>query len=178
MLESDTLQYCNQSADSFFDTTLSNLGNMEILSASQYLILNMRCMHELKSSMVDTVAEKMVREDEENICLTDLGQNVLTLTEVMQTFEVESDMFNIKLNTEETAVFRTVILKKTVVQVDGKQKLIVMIRDITDRVRLEQEQIKKRKQSLRTNSLQKELNEVFSDYSESVEKLCELADQI
>ena len=76
MLESDTLQYCNQSADSFFDTTLSNLGNMEILSASQYLILNMRCMHELKSSMVDTVAEKMVREDEgsnRSICMTELG---------------------------------------------------------------------------------------------------------
>ena len=123
----------------------------------------------------------MVREDEgsnRSICMTDLGENVLTLTEVMQTFEVESEMFNIKLNTEETADYRTVVLKKNVVQVDGKQKLIVMIRDITDRVRLEQEQIKKRKQSLRTNSLQKELNEVFSDYSESVKKLSELADQI
>ena len=93
--------------------------------------------------------------------MTDLGENVLTLTEVMQTFEVESKMFNIKLNTELTADYRTVILKKTVVQVDGKQKLIVMIRDVTDRVRLEQEQVKKRKQSLRTNTLQKELNEVF-----------------
>ena len=53
-----------------------------------------------------------------------------------------------------------------------------MIRDITDRVRLEQEQVKKRKQSLRTNTLQKELIEVFSEHSENLEKLCKLADQI
>ena len=48
--------------------------------------MNMRCMHELKSSGVDTVAENMVKEDEagsRSICMTDLGQNVLTLTEVM-----------------------------------------------------------------------------------------------
>ena len=115
-------------------------------------------MHELKSSGVDTVAAKMVKEDEgsnRSICITDLGENVLSLTEVMQTFKLESDMYNIKLNPEETADYRTVILTKNLVQVDGKRKLIVMIRDITDRVRLEKEQIKKRKQSLRTNSIQK-----------------------
>ena len=87
-------------------------------------------------------------------------------------------MFNIKLKNEETPDYRTIILKKTIVQVDGKQKLILMIRDITDRVRLEQEQVKKRKQSLRTNTLQKELIEVFSEHSENLEKLCKLADQI
>ena len=46
----------------------------------------------------------------------DLGQSVLTLTEVVQTFAVESPMLNIKL-LEDT---RTVVLTKNKVEVDGK----------------------------------------------------------
>ena len=37
------------------------------------------------------------------------------------------------------------MLKKNNVVVDGKNKLIVMVRDVTDKVRLEQEKIKKSK---------------------------------
>ena len=43
-------------------------------------------------------------------------------------------MFNIKLADDVEA--RTVILTKTQVEVDGKNNLIVMIRDVTDKVRL------------------------------------------
>jgi len=57
-------------------------------------------------------------------------------------------MYNIKLNRSEeedsqTDDYRTVVLKKNQVEIDGKVKLIIMIRDVSDRVRLEQEQIKK-----------------------------------
>jgi hypothetical protein len=58
-------------------------------------------------------------------------------------------MFNIKLepnanlDTRQTKDFRTVILSKNQVEVEGTIKLIVMIRDVTDRVRLESEKLKK-----------------------------------
>ena len=53
-------------------------------------------------------------------------------------------MYNIKLNRSEeedsqTDDYRTVVLKKNQVEIDGKVKLIIMIRDVSDRVRLEQE---------------------------------------
>ena len=45
-------------------------------------------------------------------------------------------MFNIKLPTD-TFNLRTVILTKTKVEVDGTTKLIIKLRDVTDKVRLE-----------------------------------------
>ena len=57
---------------------------------------------------------------------------MLTLYEVLQTFEVESPMFNINYN-------RTVVLKKNFVEIEGAKKLIVMMRDVTDKVTLEEE---------------------------------------
>ena len=71
----------------------------------------------------------------------DLGESVLTLTEALFTFEVESEMFNIKLPSETqrqgNSHYRTVILKKHQVEIDGQTKLIIMIRDVTDKVMLE-----------------------------------------
>ena len=69
----------------------------------------------------------------------DLGQSVLTLTEVVQTFEVESPMLNIKLQGENAKNCRTVVLTKNKVEVDGKSQIIVVINDVTDRVRLARE---------------------------------------
>ena len=39
------------------------------------------------------------------------------------------------------------VLTKTKVEVDGKDKVIIMIRDLTDKVRLEQHQLKKEKEA-------------------------------
>ena len=69
----------------------------------------------------------------------ELGQSVLTLDEVVQMFEVESAMYNIKMDDSN---MRTVVLTKRKYEVDGENKLIIMIRDVSDKVRLEQEQIK------------------------------------
>jgi hypothetical protein len=57
-------------------------------------------MHELKTAVVDQVAQKMERDDEidQTISMTEIGLSVLTLFEVLQTFQVDSAMFNIKLH--------------------------------------------------------------------------------
>ena len=60
---------------------------------------------------------------------TELGERVLTLSEVIHTFEVESGMFELGA--------RIVVFTKRKVEIDGKEKLIVMIRDVTDGQRLE-----------------------------------------
>ena len=56
-------------------------------------------------------------------------------------------MFNIKFSdsSDPTTDCRTVVLTKTKVDVDGKNKLIVMIRDVTDKVRLQEHQLKQKK---------------------------------
>jgi hypothetical protein len=71
--------------------------NGQTFQSSQYLIMNSRCLHELKTSAADQVAAKMDMTDGSSIHLTDLGNSVLTLSEAVQTFEVESPMYNIKL---------------------------------------------------------------------------------
>jgi len=75
-----------------------------------------RCLYELKTFGVAKTAEKMEKDESDwskGISETELGKSVLSLTEVLQTFEVESAMFNIKVwvDGEETE-YRTVILKK------------------------------------------------------------------
>ena len=97
-------------------------------------------MHELKTSGISKVAEKMMMTEEDgskSIEITDLGENVLTLYEVLQTFDEESAMFNIKLWKEDRFDYRTVVLRKNKVEFDGRSKVIIMIRDMSDRVRLE-----------------------------------------
>jgi len=97
-----------------------------------------RCLHELKTSGTATAAQKMLEtvEDDNSIMEeSELGQSVLTLGEAVQTFTIESQMFNIKLDQDD---YRTVVLHKNEVQIDGKTKLIVMVRDLSDKVRLEQ----------------------------------------
>jgi hypothetical protein len=59
-------------------------------------------------------------------------------------FDVESPMFNIKL-TDNDVDCRTVVLRKADVDIDSRKRLIVMIRDVTDKVKLEQVKIKKEK---------------------------------
>ena len=147
MLEQGDLSYCNRQADSFFGVTLSTLvDEKDTLRASQYLIMDCRCFYELKTSGFATVAEMMEKDDNNNSKLiqeSELGHSVLNLTEVLQTFEVESSMFNIKIGvaTDETAEaeYRTVVITKNEAEIDGKTKLIVMIKDVTAKVRLELE---------------------------------------
>ena len=97
-----------------------------------------RCLHETKTSGVATVAEKMSKDENSvSITETELGKSVLSLKEVLQTFERESDMFNLKVRVDhEETEYRTVILSKNKAEIDGKKKVIVIIRDITDKVRL------------------------------------------
>jgi len=57
----------------------------------------------------------------------------LTLGEVLQTFTGESDLYTIKI----TGVTRTVVLTKNEVEMEGERKVIVMVRDVTDKVKLE-----------------------------------------
>ena len=89
-------------------------------------------------------------------------------------------MFNIKLepnanlDTKQTKDFRTVILSKNQVEVEGTIKLIVMIRDVTDRVRLEKEQLKKNTEKDTTFKVQQELATVFAKHCEEVELLVQL----
>ena len=83
-----------------------------------------------------------------SICVTELGQSVLTLAEVVQTFKENSVMYNVKLN--EADDYRTVVLKKNYAVIDGTTKLIIMINDVTDKVKYEQEQIKNVKEKERT----------------------------
>ena len=46
-------------------------------------------------------------------------------------------MFNLKVRVDhEETEYRTVILSKNKAEIDGKKKVIVIIRDITDKVRL------------------------------------------
>jgi hypothetical protein len=52
----------------------------------------------------------MSEDNSDSIRETELGTNVLSLTEVLQTFDVESSMFHIKTSSEK--VIRAVILKK------------------------------------------------------------------
>ena len=55
------------------------------MKASQYLLTSKRCMYELKNVGVGRLAEKMDEEEDgsKSICVTELGQSVLTLSEVV-----------------------------------------------------------------------------------------------
>ena len=123
MLEADQLSYCNKQADSFFGVSLSHLPQTDTLHNSQYQIMDKRCLHELKKNPV------VCESHGSTIGETELGERVLTLSEVIQTFEVESGMFDLGS--------RIVVFTKRKVEIDGREKLIVMIRDVTDRQRLE-----------------------------------------
>ena len=72
-------------------------------------------------------------------------------------------MYNIKRTTE---TCRTVILTRNKVEIDGKDKTLIMIRDVTDKVRLQLEQIKKIKQKERTFKVQSNLDDVFKQHRE------------
>ena len=92
-----------------------------------------------------------------------MGESVLTLDEVVQMLEVESLVFHLKVGEMEC---RTVVLKKRIVEIDGITKLIIMIRDVTDTVRFEQELLKKKREKDRTFSLQSDLDQLFSQHCE------------
>ena len=128
-------------------------------------------MHELKTLKPAQVAERMDSENEadSSIQVTELGKSVLTLSEVLLTFDRESKMFNIKLADDVEA--RTVILTKTQVEVDGKNNLIVMIRDVTDKVRLQKHQLKQKKENLRTFIIQKDLDGLFQKHCDEIDEI-------
>ena len=106
----------------------------------------------MKTKDAHDMAEKMEKHDDlsKTITETELGENVLTLSEVLETFTLESALFNIRLTGDHEDNYRTVSLKKNKVKVDGKDKLVLMIRDVTDTVRFEQELIKKKKDNFGT----------------------------
>jgi len=54
-----------------------------------------------------------------------------------------------------------VVLKKTVVEIDGVTSLIIMIRDVSDKVQFDQELLKKKVKKERTFNLQNNLDEIF-----------------
>ena len=89
----------------------------------------------MKTSGAEQAAEKMelTLDVDTSIRVTDLGQSVLTLSEAVQLFEVESHMYNIKNDLG----YRSVVMRKANVEIDGKKKEIIMIRDVTDQVKLE-----------------------------------------
>ena len=70
MLENNKLSYCNQQADSFFGVSLSELTtskkkkDKEVLQSCQYLLMNNRCMHELKTPDFNEAATKMMTNDD------------------------------------------------------------------------------------------------------------------
>ena len=110
------------------------------------------------------MAETLERpEDESVIEEIELGQSVLTLAEVIQTFEVESPMLNIKLPGA-AKHYRTVVLTKNEVEVNGRRKMIVMINDASDRVRVARERHKKEKRCV----VQGRFDEVFQRHREQV----------
>ena len=113
----------------------------------------------------------MERDDsiDKTITMTEIGLSVLTLSEVLQTFAVDSAMFNIKLN--DLQFYRTVVLKKNIVEIDGKNKVIIMIRDVSDKIRIEQEQIKKEKDKANIVYLKQNLDDVFVKHCAEVEAL-------
>ena len=118
------------------------------------------------------------KDDSNLIRETDLGQSVLTLNEVLLTFSDESAMFNIKLqNPLDDVQYRTVVLTKNEVEVEGENKLFIMIRDKTDQVSLAKEDLKKKKEKVSTTLIQKDLNEVFSQHCEEVTQLLDHIDQ-
>jgi hypothetical protein len=79
-------------------------------------------------------------EQSQSIDVADLGMSVLNLSEVVQTFDKESTLYNIRLKEQEEN--RTVLLAKNIVEVAGETKLILMVRDVTANVKLEEEQVK------------------------------------
>jgi hypothetical protein len=114
--------------------------------------------------MQDPVNSNAETDSDCSIRITELGRSVLTPAEVLQTFEDESGAFNIKL--AGSGDCRAVVLKKQKVEIDGQHKLIVMIRDITNKVRLEEERAKKEKQKAKVFPLQQALNNQFAIHCE------------
>ena len=56
-----------------------------------------RYMHELQTTQLKQAAEVMEKDNDASVIMaTELGKSVLTLNEVIQLFEVESVMYNIK----------------------------------------------------------------------------------
>ena len=145
---------------------------------SQYLILQKRCMHELKTVDFEKVVENMDDENDatNSIQMTELGQSVLTLNEVIQTFESESCMFNVQMQSAcdtQTAVYRTVVLKKNEVKINGKSKLIVMLNDVSATVRLKKDQLSKKRFKMEAQLVQTEFGKLIREHMEGVNDLCE-----
>ena len=59
-------------------------------------------------------------------------------------------------------------------EIDGKDKTLIMIRDVSDKVRLQQAQLKKKKQKKRTFKVQSNLDDVFKQHREEIVSLCAL----
>ena len=86
-------------------------------------------------------------------------------------------MFNIKLPGTSTD-YRTVKLTKNKVEVNGACKLLVMINDVTDSVRREQDKLKKGRERQSTFDVQGRLDYGLVRHCEAVKKLCKHLDGV
>ena len=79
----------------------------------------------------------------------DMGSAVLTLEEALQTFEVESGLFRLKLKKDRNDSFqeddRMIKIRKQAVNMEGEERYIIVISDVTKVISFEQV-IEKQKQ--------------------------------
>jgi hypothetical protein len=73
----------------------------------------------------------------------DFGQSVLTLQEALMTFEfdTESELFHLK------QLRKVIRIRKTAVTVDDQERIIVMIRDLTDSAQVDLIKLKSREEN-------------------------------
>ena len=70
-----------------------------------------------------------------------MGSAILTLEEALQTFEVESGLFRLKLkenpNDSSTADDKMIKIRKQAISMEGQERYIIVITDVTDTISFE-----------------------------------------
>ena len=70
-----------------------------------------------------------------------MGSAVLTLEEALQTFEVDSGLFRLKLkenpNDSLTAEDKMIKIRKQTISMEGHERYIIVISDLTDTISFE-----------------------------------------
>ena len=71
----------------------------------------------------------------------DMGSAVLTLEEALQTFEVDSGLFRLKLkenpNDSSRAEDKMIKIRKQTISMEGHERYIIVISDLTDTISFE-----------------------------------------
>jgi hypothetical protein len=70
-----------------------------------------------------------------------MGSAILTLEEALQTFEVESGLFRLKLkenpNDSSTTDDKMIKIRKQAISMEGQERYIIVITDVTDTISFE-----------------------------------------